>query len=346
MTKTVFICHDTVQDNMFADAARLLQEHGVRVVRGPRNEVGKRYHYSAEERAQLFSGIDVGVFSIRHAVTRELLQSAPRMRALCFPTIGVESLDLSAANDLGVLVAHGATQGNIIGMAEATIMLALNLLYKLADSEHRMKANIGKPDYPLAQCLMGKTMGFLGFGRISKAMALRLQPFDVRMITSSPRTPPESLPAGVRKVDLDTLMRESDVLCTLVSITPETRGIIGERELSLLKPSAYLINTGRGEAIDEAALYRALAAKQFAGAALDTFVVEPLPEDSPLRTLDNVILTPHMVGQTQESRDEFAPVIAENVLRMLRGELPVHCKNPEAAARWLSGFGKTEAASA
>jgi D-3-phosphoglycerate dehydrogenase len=101
-----------------------------------------------------------------------------------------------------------------------------------------------------------------------------------------------------------------------------------------MKPSAYLVNTSRGEAIDEAALYRALKEKRIAGAALDSFAVEPLPDDSPLRQLDNVILTPHMVGHTQDVFASFPPAAVENITRILRGEPPLYCKNPEIIPAW------------
>jgi len=110
--------------------------------------------------------------------------------------------------------------------------------------------------------------------------------------------------------------------------------MLGERELALMKPSAYLVNTSRGEAIDEGALYRALKEKRIAGAALDSFTVEPLPDDSPLRGLDNVILTPHMVGHTQDVFASFPPAAVENITRILSGEPPLYCKNPEIIPAW------------
>jgi D-3-phosphoglycerate dehydrogenase len=134
--------------------------------------------------------------------------------------------------------------------------------------------------------------------------------------------------------DLDTLLRSSDVVAVLVSITPGSRGMLGERELALMKPSAYLVNTSRGEALDEGALYRALKEKRIAGAALDSFTVEPLPDDSPLRGLDNVILTPHMVGHTQDVFASFPLAAVENITRILAGEPPLYCKNPEIIPAW------------
>ncbi|WP_330212009.1 2-hydroxyacid dehydrogenase [Pseudomonas sp. Z18(2022)] len=338
MDSRVFICSDSVQWQLLDALEAKLLSDGVDVVRGPSDAEGRRT-YSSEDLA-LLSNVDVAVMTIRHDCNRDLLASSPRLRGLCFPTTGVESVDIVAANELNIAIAHGATQGNVIGIAEATIMLALNLLYDLRDSEWRMREGLKKPHYPKATALFGKTVGFVGFGRIAQAMASRLYAFGTTMLTYSPRLNPDRLTFGVKAVDLDTLMRESDVVFVLVSITPQSTQLIGRHELSLMKPSAFLVNTARGEAIDEAALEEVLENKRIAGAALDTFASEPLSRDSPLLAFDNVILTPHMVGQTKDAREEFLPAMHENVIRMLRGQVPRYLKNTEVSAAWLEKWNK------
>jgi D-3-phosphoglycerate dehydrogenase len=119
--------------------------------------------------------------------------------------------------------------------------------------------------------------------------------------------------------------------------------MIDAEQLALMKPSAYLVNTGRGAVIDEAALVAALRARRIMGAALDTFEAEPLPGDSPLRALDNVILTPHCVGHTVEGFAELGPAMVENIERILAGELPLYCKNPEAEAAWRERLRRLDA---
>jgi phosphoglycerate dehydrogenase-like enzyme len=135
-------------------------------------------------------------------------------------------------------------------------------------------------------------------------------------------------------VSFDELLTQSDVVSLHLDLNPTTRHIISGRELAKMKPSAYLINTSRGGLIDEDALYEHLKANRIAGAALDTFRVEPLPGASPLRELENVILTPHMIGQTAESQGSFRPVLVENALRLLRGEVPQYIRNPEVIPQW------------
>jgi len=130
------------------------------------------------------------------------------------------------------------------------------------------------------------------------------------------------------------LMSESDVICVMTTLTPKKYHMVNADMLALMKPSAYLVNTGRGALVDETALIETLKHKRIAGAALDAFETEPLPHDSPFRELDNVILTPHCVGHVKEVMDQFVTAMVENAERIMRGELPLHCKNPDVEPQW------------
>jgi D-3-phosphoglycerate dehydrogenase len=165
----------------------------------------------------------------------------------------------------------------------------------------------------------------------------RLRGWEAQLLYFDPYVMQEQAPAGTMRVMLDELLQRADFVSLHVTLTAETQGLIGTRELDLMKPTAYLVNTSRGAAIDEAALCRALQERRIAGAALDTFMHEPLPADSPLRAFvggDNVILTPHIIGQGREAMDSLRTAIAENVRRILRGEPALYTKNPEVFARW------------
>ena len=177
-------------------------------------------------------------------------------------------------------------------------------------------------------------MGIVGMGRIARATIERLQPFDVNLLVYSPRTPTSAFPPGVARVDFDQLIAQSDIVGLFASVNKDNRAMVDERALGMMKPPAYLVNVARGELVDEVALFRALKERRIAGAALDVFAIEPLPVDSPLRTLDNVILTPHMVGTTREGFAAVAPAALVNIARVLRGELPLYCKNPHAEPQW------------
>lgn len=330
----IFICGDTGQASLLDAVSSALLDQGHDVIRGPLNEVGVARTYSELERRSLIDTSDVAVFTTRHTCNRVLLESASRLKGVCFPVIGVETIDLAAANELGIIVGHGAVRGNVLGMAESTIMLILMLLYDVETNIGRLKEGQWRRPRHSSRQLEGKTIGLLGYGRIAKEMTARLHSFGVRIIVTSPRTRAEGLPPGVEKVELSKLLAESDVLCVLTGLTPQTKHLIGATELGLMKRGAYLVNTARGEIVDEGALYAYLAEGRIAGAALDTFAFEPLPPDSPLRTLRNVILTPHCVGHTVEGEAEFAPTMLENIRRILASELPLYCKNPEAEPAW------------
>jgi D-3-phosphoglycerate dehydrogenase len=338
MSHTVFICHDYMLVEVLDEIQARLEQSGIEVLRGPQTAPGKKLVYSKESYTELFGRAEVMMFSSRSICSREIMLAAPRLRGIVNPTIGLETVDLAAANELGIIVGHGATPENFLGMAEATVMLILMLMYQPRETEavlrDRRRRPRSTPKDVWARMLRGRTVGLVGLGRIARGVVERLSGFGVNLVACDPFVGRDQAPEGVKMTDLDTLLRSSDIVAVLVSITPESRGMLGERELALMKPSAYLVNTSRGEAIDEAALYRALKEKRIAGAALDSFAVEPLPDDSPLRQLDNVILTPHMVGHTQDAFVSFPPAAVENITRILRGEPPLYCKNPEVIPAW------------
>ena len=330
----IFVCGDTGQTALLDGVAARLSAAGHTVTRGPTDEGGRLRRYTEAERAALIDPADIAVFTTRHECSRALLTGARRLRGVCYPVTGVETLDLDAASELGIIVGHGAVPENTVGMAEATVMLMLMLLYDVQASIARMRTGAWRPVQTASRQMGGKTVGLIGFGRIAREVATRLAPFGARVLTCSPRTPQADLPEPVVKVDLNTLLRESDVVSVLATLTAETRGMLGAAEFGLMKPDALLVNTGRGEVIDEGALVDALSLRRIAGAALDAFATEPLPADHPLRKLDNVILTPHAVGHTVEGVAAIAPALQENIDRILRGALPLICKNSHAEPAW------------
>jgi len=341
---SVFICHDYMLVETLDEVARRLAEVDVEVVRGPETRPGAKLVYPVQRYPELFSRAEVMMFSSRSVCSREVLLAAPRLRGVVNPTIGLETVDLEACSELGIIVGHGATPENFTSMAEATVMLMLMLMYNPKATEEVLRGTRARPrptpTDAWARMMYGRTVGLIGFGRIARGVAERLAPFSVRILAHDPFVKPETAPPGVEFHDLDSVLKLSDIVSLHVSITETTRGLVGERELALMKPTAYLVNTSRGEAIDEAALFRALKAHRIAGAALDNFMVEPLPMSSPLRELDNVILTPHLVGHTQDVFASFPVVAVENITRVLRGEPPLYCKNPDIIPAWRRRLAK------
>ncbi len=266
--------------------------------------------------------------------TRELMVRAPQLRALVSPFIGTEGFDEAAATDLGIIVANGQVAENFLSMAEATILLMLASLYSLHWWEQQLRDNLPHPPRVPGRMLKGRTVGMIGFGHIARAIAHRLEAWEVRLQTYVPRLR-LPLPNGVTHVALDELLRTSDVVCVLASLNAETHGMLGLDRLRLMKPDAILINTARGGIIDEQALVQIARERPALRIALDTFAQEPLPVESPLRTLPNVILTPHAIGHTQESLAALPPAAIENVSRVIRGELPLYVRNPEVIPQWM-----------
>ena len=280
-------------------------------------------------------GTDVLVATPRFRCSRQLLASAPCLRGVVSPVTGIEGIDLSAATDLGVIVANGHTRENSESLAEATILLVLAALYDLHASEAILRHNLARPAQPTARMLRGKTIGMIGFGEIARAMVVRLSGWDVRMLVCA-RSVHTDAPGNVTWVGIDELLRRSDVVCVLASLNAETENLLNAERLRLLKPGAVLVNTARGAIIDEVALCQIAGERPDLLLALDTFTTEPLPSDSPLRSLPNAILTPHMVGHTQESIAAVPATAVENVRRILAGDLPLHTCNPDVVARWRS----------
>jgi D-3-phosphoglycerate dehydrogenase len=181
--------------------------------------------------------------------------------------------------------------------------------------------------------LEGMTLGILGLGKLGTRTANIAKAFGMKVIAWSQNlTAEKAQEAGVTYVGKDDLFRQSDFITVHVVLSQRTRGIIGAHELGLMKPTAFLINTSRGPIVDEAALLAALRDKKIAGAGLDTFDVEPLPVDHPLRKMDNVVLTPHLGYCVQETWEQFYPQSIENALAFLDGN-PVRVTNKEALAK-------------
>lgn len=188
--------------------------------------------------------------------------------------------------------------------------------------------------YLLGGGVSGRTLGVVGMGGIGRAVARRAHGFAMRLLYHDPRrlAAEEERSLGVTWVELDRLLAEADFVSLHVNLVPETRHLIGARELGLMKPTAYLINASRGPVVDERALTRALAARRIAGAGLDVFEREP-DVDPELRGLPNAVFTPHVGSAVGELREQMANVVVDNVLAVLEGKRPPDCYNPEIYAQ-------------
>lgn len=331
---SIFISSDYSLHPSLLDIGAELQGAGYDITFAPKHDAKGRMEFAKADWPRFFQNADIIVTTSRAHLPRELLQSASRLRGIVFPTIGTEAVEVAVANDLGLIIGHGPTPENFNSMSEATILLILTLLYDLHGTERILRENLPRPDNKRAVMMMGKTLGMVGFGRIARGIVERLSGWGIRILAFDPHIRPEAVPAGIDLVSIDQLLAGSDIVSLHATLTPETHHLIGSEQLALMKPKAYLINTARGGLIDEDALYDALAHKRIAGAALDTFEQEPLAPESPLRALSNIILTPHMIGHTQDIFKAMPRAALENIERVMNGDLPLYCRNPEAGAAW------------
>ncbi len=310
--------------------------HQVRVV--PRRVMhGPGAGGLADVAGDALAAAEIIVAAPRAPVTAAMMDQAPRLRALVSPVGGVDSFDLPEAARRAIIVAHGGTDEQFTSMAESTLALLLALAYRVPVLDHTVRAIRDGWRNPAAGpglMLRGKTVGLWGYGPIGERVAARLAGWDMRLIASTRSRAPGETDGPVTFVDRETLLAESDILSLHLREVPETRGVLDRAGLAQMKPGALLVNTARGSLVDEAAMVEALASGQLAGAALDCFEIEPLPGDSPLRDLPNVILTPHNVGHTRALFGSMATALLENLRRLAAGEAPAIARNPEVLEAW------------
>ncbi len=261
-------------------------------------------------------------------VTRELLASLPDLQVLARRGVGYDRVDVDAVRDLGRVLTIGAG-GNDASVADHTIGLMLAVARRLRESQNRMLA--GNWSILISSDLSGKTVGIIGLGRIGKSLVQRLKGFDTRILVCHPRPDEEYGRAnGITYVDLETLLRQSDVVSVHAPLTQGTRFLIDSAALALMKPTAILINTARGGLVDDRDLLHALKEGRIAGAGLDVYLSESDPAFKPISeeliALPNVIATPHSAGSSLEALARTNLVAAQSVISVFDGEkLPEAC---------------------
>jgi glyoxylate reductase len=217
--------------------------------------------------------------------------------------------------------------------ADMAFALILAVARRVSEGERAVRAGLWGPWHPsfmLGRDVHGATLGIIGLGAIGEAVARRAMGFAMRVLyTSRSRKPEAESRLGVEWRPLDDLLRESDFVSLHVSLSQQTRGLIGEGELRLMKPTAFLINTARGAVVDQPALVEALASRRIAGAGLDVAAVEPVPIGDPLLKLDNLVITPHLGSASVATRRKMADLAVENLVAFFEGRRPLHCVNPE-----------------
>lgn len=265
------------------------------------------------------------------SIDAEVIAAAPRLRVISNFGVGFDNVDLAAATARGILVCN--TPGVLSdAVADLTLGLIISLARRLPEAERFLSEGSWGSGrmVDLGVDLKGKTLGIVGLGRIGRAVAKRAHAFDMEIVFHDQFRDPPPDSSFCRYLELDALLRESDFVTLHVNLSGETRHLIDARALALMKPEAYLINTSRGPVIDQPALVEALQAGRIAGAALDVFEREPLPADDPLVTLPKVIALPHIGSATRETRAAMLNLAIDNLLAVLRGDVPACVVNPQA----------------
>jgi phosphoglycerate dehydrogenase-like enzyme len=269
-----------------------------------------------------------GLLVLAPKVTAATLESADRLQIVARFGVGIDNVDVAACTRAGVLVTitpEGVRRP--IAMAAITFLLALSHKLLIKDRLTRAGRWAEKLDHP-GQGVTGRTLGILGFGNIGAEVAALARPLGLSVLAHDPRAAAGDVPL----VPLEELLRRSDYLCVCCALTPETRHLINAERLALMKPTAYLINVARGPIVDQEALVDALRNGRLQGAGLDVFEREPVDPSDPLLTLDNVIVTPHAIGWTDECFGLNGRSAVASLIDVARGKVPRHVVNRDALA--------------
>jgi D-3-phosphoglycerate dehydrogenase / 2-oxoglutarate reductase len=288
----------------------------------------------AQDRDQIMAMLPKadGVMGV-HQIDAEMVRAMDRVRGVVTISHGFNYIDLDAATSAGIPVANVFFCHREV--ANHTVMFLLAATRKLIQLHNLLKAGNWRRDLqPPVAPLYGETIGLIGFGHIGREVARRVSAMDMQVLAYDPIVGGEQAAAhGAELLGLEELLRRSDYVSLHAPSNETTRGILNDRTLGLMKPSAWVFNTARGDLIDEAALYRALAERRIAGAGLDVFEVEPTPGNNSILQFDNVIVTPHAAGYSDEAVREGQRLGAREMARVLSGQTPANLCNPDVRGR-------------
>ena len=295
-------------------------------------------HRSTDAVAEVAHDADVILIqTVRRLVTRQVIKGlSDRCRGIVRMGIGYDTVDVAAATERGIPVLN--IPGTAVHeVAEHALAILLAVARRVAVQDRWIRS--GRWDRtglkPIHR-VWGRVLGLIGFGRVARELARRASGIGLKVIAHDPYVSAEEMSTlGVDAVGLDDLLQRADYVSIHTPLNPSTRHLVGERELGLLKPGAILVNTSRGPVVDEAALVDALREGRLDAAALDVFENEPPEEDSPLRRMDNVVLTPHVAWYSEESVAGVYRCACEIAIQLIKGEWPASVVNPDVRPRWL-----------
>ncbi|MFC8846279.1 MULTISPECIES: phosphoglycerate dehydrogenase [unclassified Micromonospora] len=289
-------------------------------------------HVDGTDRPALLSALSEADAVIVRSATQidaEAIAAAPRLKVVARAGVGLDNVEVPAATARGVMVVNAPTS-NIVSAAEQAVALLLAVARNTASASAALKAGEWKRSKYTGVEVQGKTVGVVGLGRIGVLFASRIAAFGTRLIAYDPYIQPaRAAQLGVRLVGLEELLRESDFISIHLPKTPETMGLIGEKELAIVKPGVRIVNAARGGLVDEQALADAIAEGRVGGAGVDVYAKEPCTS-SPLFAFDNVVATPHLGASTAEAQDKAGLAVAKSVKLALQGEFVPDAVNVQA----------------
>jgi D-3-phosphoglycerate dehydrogenase len=279
---------------------------------------------SKEQLIKVIPKYDALVVRSRTKVTKEIIEAGERLKAIGRAGVGVDNIDVQAAEERGIIVLN-TPEAPADAVAELTIGLILSLARGIPFADRTMKEGKWIKKELVGWQLKGKTLGIIGLGNIGEKVAKIAKAFGMKIIITKRTPPPSDLLSELEAEyiplkDFPRFLQKSDLITIHVPLTPETRKMIGAKEIQIMKDGAFLINTSRGGILDEEALFNALQSGKLGGAALDVYEVEP-PVDLKLIRLSNVICTPHIGSQTLESQEAVSAIIAEKLIKALGAKL-------------------------
>lgn len=305
-----------VTDPVHKEGLRLLEDEGF--------EVELAYGISGEELKEKIKDYDIIIVRSRTKVTREIIEAADNLKAICRAGVGLDNIDLKAAEERGIKILS-SPEAPTVAVAELVFGLLLSLARKISYCDRMMKEGRWVKKEALGFELGGKTLGIIGLGRIGKEVAVRAKAFGMRILYYDLHRPPREVEErlGVEYREFSDLLREADIITLHVPLTPKTHHLIGEKEMSLMKDGAIIVNTARGPVIDTKALLNALKSGKISGACLDVYEHEPPHEDWELELirLPNVIATPHIGAMTVEAQRSASVILAKKIISTFKGKI-------------------------
>jgi Lactate dehydrogenase and related dehydrogenases len=291
---------------------------------------------SRDELLQHVRGVDGLLCLLTDRVDSEVMDAAgPQLKVISNHAVGFDNIDVQAATARKIPI--GNTPDVLTdATADFAFALMMSVARRIPEAEryvHEGRWKTWGPMTLLGVDLQGATLGLIGFGRIGKAMARRAVGFDMRVIYYDPSEKKADPDIQATRVDFETMLKESDFISLHTPLTPDTRHLINTETLAKMKPNAVLVNTSRGPVVDMDALYEALKEKRIFGAGLDVTEPEPLPLDSPLLNLENIVIAPHIASASKTTRGKMSLMAAQNLIAGLKGERLPNCVNPQVYSK-------------